>query len=76
MKFNPDALRLARNRAGLSKYSLANEAGLSLDAVYRIEDGRTKNPRFETLQRLADATGVDVSFLFVATLPPVESEAV
>lgn len=76
MKFNVDALRTARVSAGLSRYSLANAAGLSVDAVYRIEDGRTKNPRWETVQRLADAAGVDVALFFAPALPSIESEAV
>jgi transcriptional regulator with XRE-family HTH domain len=76
VKFNPDALKEARLRAGLTKPSLAKIAGLSVDTVYRVEGGRTKSPSSDIVQRLAKATGVEWSSFFAPALPPTESEAV
>jgi len=50
--------RIARNRkaARLSQRELARRAGLSMDAVHRIESG-SRNPSLKTLLELAAALG-------------------
>ena len=59
----PDALRFGRNLClmrrsrGWSGDRLAERAGLSRDAIYKIELGQ-RSPRLGTLLALADALGV------------------
>ena len=53
-------LRQARTRAGLSQRALARRAGTAQSVIARIEKGQT-SPTWETLERLLDAAGVDMS---------------
>ncbi len=53
-------LREARTRAGLSQRALARRAGTAQSVIARIEKGQT-SPTWETLERLLDAAGVDMS---------------
>ena len=50
----------ARKRAGLSQRALARRAGTAQSVVARIELGDT-SPTTETLQRLLDAAGFELS---------------
>ena len=67
-------LRELREAAGLSQYALAKRSGLTKQAISRLEHG-TRDPAWETVQRLALALGVDCrSFGDPSiTLPGVES---
>jgi len=51
-----------RNKKGLSQDSLAEESGLSLRTIQRIEYGET-NPTGESLKRLSSALNVDLEEL-------------
>ena len=53
-------LRLAR---GWSQAELARRAGLDVATVSRLETGRRKNPRLETLGSLAKALDCDPGYL-------------
>jgi len=53
-------LRQARTRAGLSQRALARRASTAQSVIARIERGQT-SPTWETLERLLDAAGVDIS---------------
>ena len=53
-----DRLRQLREAAGLSQYALAKRSGLTKQAVSRLEMG-TRDPAWETVQRLAMALGTD-----------------
>ena len=46
-----------RNRKGFSQEVLAEDSGLSLRTIQRIENGET-TPRGDTLQRIAKGLGV------------------
>lgn len=51
---------------------LADTAGVDYSAYWRIEKGRARNPRYETVQRLADALAVKPETLYAPTpLPPL-----
>jgi XRE family transcriptional regulator, regulator of sulfur utilization len=52
-----------RSTARLSREELARRAGVSVDLVHSLEQGRTANPTLRTLLRLADALGVTVGEL-------------
>lgn len=57
------AVRVARERRGISQTCLAKAAGLPQKHVSRIERGEV-NPTYHTIIRLADALGVPISDLF------------
>lgn len=50
-------LRNARKQAGLSLADVADRAGMTKQAVLRIETGQNANPKIETLNRVAEAIG-------------------
>lgn len=56
----------ARERAGMSANALAKAAGLTHTTVQDIEMGR-RNPGVETMERLAQALGVDPCWLAYGT---------
>jgi transcriptional regulator with XRE-family HTH domain len=60
-------IRALRRERGLSQEALCERAGISVDAVTRIERG-SRVPTLDTLERLAGALGVSVVELVA---PPV-----
>jgi transcriptional regulator with XRE-family HTH domain len=64
-------LREEREAAGMSQRALAREAGLSPQAVSRIERGETQTPRWETIRRLAAALGIAPERLIQWTWRPL-----
>jgi transcriptional regulator with XRE-family HTH domain len=50
-------LRAIRRQVGVSRYRLAQAAGLSKQAVYRLENGEC-DPTWDTVQRLSEVLGV------------------
>ena len=56
-------VRLLRRQADLSQEALAERAGISVDFLSLIERG-VNAPSFKTLERLAEALGVDERDLF------------
>ncbi|SRR5579871_118991 len=75
--FFADRLRGLRESAGLSQYALAKRAGLSKQAMSRLEMGE-REPTWVTVQRIAAALGVsceaftdpDIARLARSTGPP------
>lgn len=55
-----ETIRHLRQARGLSARALAEAAGLPYGAVQDIERQRSKNPKSETLRRIAKALGVSV----------------
>lgn len=67
-KATPDApfprwLRAARKRSGMSQSQLASQAGLTVDAVQNLEQGRRPDPRLSTAAALARAMGISLDDL-------------
>ena len=56
-------LKKLRNKKGWSQERLAREAGISYNTLIKIERGGIKNPRLETLIKLAKALGVSIDKL-------------
>jgi transcriptional regulator with XRE-family HTH domain len=52
-------LREARRRAALTQGELAQEAGVGVTTIVRIETGEITEPRVSTLRKLAQALGVE-----------------
>jgi transcriptional regulator with XRE-family HTH domain len=67
-------LNALRNDVCLSRAELARRAGVSEDLVQSLEQGRTTNPRLQTLLGLAGALRVTVNDLIegMAALPVAE----
>jgi transcriptional regulator with XRE-family HTH domain len=59
----PARVRELRRRKGWSQEKLAEESGLSKDAVSRIERG-DREPRLDTIEQIANAVGIPLSKLF------------
>ena len=49
-----------RKKAGWSQQKLAEKAGLSYNAITKIEQGAAKQPTIQTIVKLADAFGVSL----------------
>ena len=61
------AIRRHRKAAGLHRKGLAAAAGVEPSTILRLETGTVREPRAETLQRIARALGVAVEeFVSVA----------
>lgn len=56
-------LKILRRARGLTAMELAKRAGVSEDAVRKVESGRSKQPSFETGVRMAQALGIDAAEL-------------
>lgn len=56
-------LRSLRARHGWTQQRLAEESGLSVNGVIKLENDQTARPRDITLHRLAQALGIDVGEL-------------
>lgn len=56
-------MKLARERSGWSRETLAHHSGVSWSAIAQIESGRRKDARSSTLSALAKALGVSVDYL-------------
>ena len=66
-----DAVRDARQAAGLTQHQLADKAGVSTATVYRIEAGK-HSPTRSTLRVIADALATTVDdFTMVIHTPEV-----
>lgn len=62
MQLNTEALKALRQTSGDTQMSLAERAGISEVAYWRIENG-ISDPRPRTVVRLAEALGVPVGAL-------------
>lgn len=62
VSFDPTSLREMRLAQRLTQRQLADRAGISLEGVWTIENGR-KSPRRSTVERLATALGVRLAEL-------------
>jgi len=56
-------LKKLRVKKGWSQEKLAREAGISYQTLIKIERGYVKNPKLETLIKLAKALGVSIDKL-------------
>jgi len=65
------SLRALRRRADLSQRELAERSGIPPSTVGSVESGRSKDPRFRTIERLVAATGARLAILDLDGTPPV-----
>ena len=56
-------LKELRKERNWTQQKLAEKAGLSFNAITKIEQGAAKHPTLKTLLKLADAFGVSLDFL-------------
>lgn len=69
MRINPDALKVIRERSGLSQAALGRAANVSQGHISQLEAG-IKEPRPEMVRRLASTLGVPVAALVVRSEKP------
>ncbi len=62
-------LRKVRRDRDLTLQALAERAGMTYQAINRIERGHV-SPKLETVGKLADALGVDPRWLVFGDTPP------
>ena len=62
-------LKTLREARGITKYRLAKISGVSETYIYRIEKGLIKNPRRDTLQKLAQGLSITLAQLVGETGP-------
>ncbi|MCG2700239.1 helix-turn-helix transcriptional regulator [Candidatus Parcubacteria bacterium] len=56
-------LKKYRTKKGWSQEKLAREAGISYNTLIKIERGGIKNPKIETIIKLAKALGISIDDL-------------
>ena len=62
MGYNIAALRMKKN---MTQEELSEKSGVSRSIVSGLESGRTTQTTVKTLEKLADALGVDISSFFI-----------
>ena len=66
----------ARLAAGISAGEVANAAGLERTTYTSIESGKSKNPSFDSVVRIARALGMDIAALASQVESSASDEAV
>ena len=77
-----DYTRTSYNDSGMTNTQIAHIAGVSPNTVYQIYEGKTSNPRFSTMVRIARAIGPEAERALAKCitsggerkLPPKEKE--
>jgi transcriptional regulator with XRE-family HTH domain len=60
-------IRTVRTAGMFTRHELAERAGLSVQGIIRIEQGRSARPRRATIEKIAEALGVPVERLLEGT---------
>lgn len=60
-------IREIREKKGISQNRLAKIVGVSQSALSDIESGKTKNPRFSTIMKIAKALNVSIETIMGRT---------
>lgn len=63
MQIDREALTRLREGYPLTKTELAHRVGVSRNAIWYIESGRTAEPRPATIRKIVEVLGVDVDAL-------------
>jgi transcriptional regulator with XRE-family HTH domain len=63
VRIDGEKVRVARERAFLSKSELAERAGLNRNTIGRIEESETTEVYPRTIRKIAEALSVDPAFL-------------
>lgn len=64
-----DKIRYERIRRRMTQEQLARRAELSLGQLSRIENGASGTPRFSTIDKIAEALGVEADDLIEWRMP-------
>lgn len=62
--FRPKKLSALRAYFGMTQKQLAEETGISRPTIQRLELGRTKNPRLDTLEQISECFAVDMKIFY------------
>ena len=69
-----DRLRSLRDERSMTRHELADDSGVDVDLIEKLEHGRRQTARLTSLTRLADALGVGVSRLLGRRRPDEHSD--
>lgn len=70
LKYSPDKIIALRKERGWGQSELARRAGMSAPSLWALENGRTKMPKFHTLQSLAITLGVPIQAILADKQAP------
>jgi len=77
LHYNPERLRLARERRGLTKKALADAADLDSKTITVYEnDSKDSTPTLSSLKKLAFALAYPISFFQKDDAPTLKADAV
>ena len=68
-------MKYYREQIGLSQIDLSEKSGISQASIARIESGKQKNLKRETMKRLADGLGISLTQLMEPLMVVSEEEA-
>jgi transcriptional regulator with XRE-family HTH domain len=60
LPYSPEKIITLREALGLNQSELARGAGLSAPTIWALENGKTVEPKYETLRDVAKALGVSL----------------
>jgi transcriptional regulator with XRE-family HTH domain len=63
-------LRTARKLKGMTQEQLASQSGVDQTTISAIECGKSRNPSWETVSRIASALGVSPEEIFPVSNEP------
>lgn len=73
--YDPRKIIALRQERGMNQSQLARKAKLSAPAIWYLEEGKTKMPKYDTLIRIAAALGVPVALIMAdQQAPDIDSQ--
>ena len=67
--YSPEKIVSLREERDLSQAELARRAKLSAPSVWALEQGKTRMPKYQTLERIAKALGVPIPAIMADRQP-------
>ena len=62
---NGDKIRQLRQKSGVSQYQMAKDSDVFQPTINRIESGKIKNPKMETVMKIAKYFGIKIDEIYL-----------